>query len=122
MSLDLVDLKNNVLSDYKINDIKIKIVGRLNELGINLEVVKSDLQYLALVCNLVEHLCKRKDKMDKKLLVTKIYKELTTGLSEDEEKILSSNIDYIHSNNQIKKASYYKLFKCMIKEYCFKKR
>ena len=51
MSLDLVDLKNNVLSDYKINDIKTKIVGRLNELGINLDVVKSDLQYLALVCN-----------------------------------------------------------------------
>ena len=120
MSLDIVPLKNNILIDFKRNEIKNKIISRVNELNIPIVNYKNDNEFLTLVCNLCEYLISKKDNINKKDLVILIYNELY-GLTPEEMETLKNNIDIIHLQKKIKKVSMWKLFKCGVYEY-FKKR
>ena len=121
MSLSLVPLKNNILVDFKKNDIKSSIINRLRELNLDPNKYKLDVEYLTLVCNLIEHLVHKKDKIDKKKLVIDIFTELFgESLTQEEINAIENNIEFIHQNKNIKKVSYYKLFKTGLSEW-FKK-
>jgi hypothetical protein len=56
MGLEIVSLKNNILNDVKMSEIKNKIISRLVELNLNDIKYKFDNEFLLLVCNLAEHL------------------------------------------------------------------
>ena len=43
------------------------------------------------------------------------------GLSSEEQETLKNNIDIVHLQKKIKAVSYWKLFKCGVKEFIFKK-
>ena len=64
--LQIIPLKNNLLVDWKKQDIKTKIISRVNELNISLAHYKNDNEFLVLVCNLVEYLIVKKDNINKK--------------------------------------------------------
>ena len=66
MPLEIVSLKNNLLLDWKREDVKSQIITRINELTINNPNYKTDNEFLVLVCNLIEYLIVKKDKIDKK--------------------------------------------------------
>ena len=123
MSLEIVTLKNNIKYDFTVNDIKNKIVNRVNELGLNNIKYKHDNEFLVLICNLIEFLVNKKDKITKSDLCYLIYAEIfdLDKTNEDEKIMLKHNIDFIHANGSIKKISNWKLFKCGIKEYFRKK-
>ena len=72
MGLEIVSLKNNILNDVKKSEVKNKIINRLVELNLNDIKYKLDNEFLLLVCNLVEHLVVKADKLDKKELVQDI--------------------------------------------------
>ena len=116
--LQIIPLKNNLLIDWKKQDIKSKIISRVNELNINVSQYKNDNEFLTLICNLVEYLVVKKDNIDKKEVVLSVYSELF-GLSIEE---LKNNIDIIHLQKKIKKVSWWKLFKCGINEWFFRKK
>lgn len=118
--LSLIPLKNNLLSDFKYNEIKTKILNRLTELNLANSKYKLDIEFLTLCCNLIEHLVFKKNKIDKKTLLIDIMQSLF-GLTEEEKEVVSNNLNYIHGNNMIKKVSQYKLFKTGIIEF-FKKK
>lgn len=121
MNLQIVPLKNNILVDFKKQDIKNKIIERINELKLNVPLYKNDNEFLTLVCNLIEFLVNsKKDNINKKEMVLMIYQELF-GLTPDEQETLKNNIDIIHLQNKIKKVSMWKLFKCGVYE-LFKKK
>jgi hypothetical protein len=121
MNLQIVPLKNNILVDFKKQDIKNKIIERINELKLNIPLYKNDNEFLTLVCNLIEYLVNsKKDNINKKEMVLMIYQELF-GLTPDEQETLKNNIDIIHLQNKIKKVSMWKLFKCGFKEFFLKK-
>ena len=117
VDLEVVALKNNLLYDFKVNDIKNKIVGRVNALGLNNPKYKHDQEFLLLVCNLIEFLVVKKDKIIKSDLCYLIFMEVFDLNSEEEKLMLKHNIDFIHANGSIKKISKWKLFKCGLKEY-----
>ena len=119
--LQIVPLKNNLLVEWKKNDVKSKIISRINELNINVSQYKNDNEFLTLICNLVEYLVVKKDNIDKKEIVVLVYYDLF-GLSTEEQKSLKSNIDIIHLQKKIKKVSWWKLFKCGVSEWMFKKK
>ncbi len=121
MSLELVGLKNNILNDVKRYEVKSKIISRIAQLNLNQPQYKNDNEFLLLVCNLAEFLIVKKDKVDKQELVVEIFNDLF-ALNEDEKELLKRNINFIHSNKQIKKVSYFKLFICGVKEFFLKKR
>jgi hypothetical protein len=118
--LQIIPLKNNLLVDWKKQDIKTKIISRINELNINVSKYKTDNEFLTLVCNLVEYLVNKKDNISKKDLVISVYLDLF-GLTPEEQETLKNNIDIIHLQKKIKKVSMWKLFKCGFYEYFLKK-
>jgi hypothetical protein len=122
-NLEIVGLKNNIKYDFTVNDIKNKIVNRINELGLNNIKYKHDNEFLVLICNLIEFLVNKKDKITKSDLAFSIYCEIfdIDKTSEDEKLMLKHNINFIYDNGSIKKISKWKLFKCGLKE-IFKKK
>jgi hypothetical protein len=118
--LQIVPLKNNLLLDWKKQDIKNKIINRINELNINCTNYKTDNEFITLICNLVEYLVSKKDNVNKKEMVISVFNDLF-GLTSEEQENLKNTIDIIHLQNKIKKVSYWKLFKCGFSEFFFKK-
>ena len=120
MSLEIVELKNNILVDVKYNEVKKKVIDRIIDLGLNNIKYKLDNELLNLVCNIIEHLVKKKDKISKKDLVMLIYQEIFS-ISTEEQLIIFNNIEYLFNNGNIKKVSTYKLFKTCFSEWTKKK-
>ena len=120
MDLQIIPLKKNLLMDWKKQDVKSKIISRINELNISTAQYKTDNEFLVLICNLIEYLVTKKDNIDKKELVILIYNELF-GLSTEEQETLKNNVDIIHLQKKIKKVSMWKLFKCGVYELFRKK-
>ena len=121
MNLQIVPLTNNILVDFKKQDIKTKIIERIHELNLNLPLYKNDQEFLTLVCNLIEYLVKsKKDNINKIELVLLIYQQLF-GITPDEQEVLKNNINILHLQKKIKKVSMWKLFKCGVSEFFFKK-
>ena len=89
--LQIIPLKNNLLVDWKKQDIKLKIISRVNELNIVLTHYKNDADFLVLICNLVEYLVNKKDNINKKELVISVYMDLY-GLSPEEQETLKNNV------------------------------
>lgn len=118
--LQIIPLRNNLLIDYKYTETKNKIITRLNELYLCDAKYKNDNQLLNLICELIEHLVIKKDKINKKDLAIDIYVAIFS-LTDDEKKVLENNINFLWSNQMIKKVSIYKLFKTGIKEWFRKK-
>lgn len=119
--LQIIPLKNNLLLDWKKQDVKTKIISRVNELNINVSQYKTDNEFLTLICNLIEYLVTKKDNINKKELVLSVYNDLF-GLSSEEQETLKNNIDIVHLQKKIKAVSYWKLFKCGVKEFLFNRR
>jgi len=120
MDLSIVSIKNNLRNDIKNHEYKTKIINRVKELGLHDIKYKLDSEFLSLICNLIEYLVSSKDKLNKKELLMLIYQELF-GLTEEEQNIINKNVEFLHSNKQIKKLSYYKLFKTGILEWIKRK-
>ena len=118
--LQIIPLKNNLLLDWKKQDVKTKVISRINELNVNITQYRNDNEFLTLICNLVEYLVTKKDNINKKELVLSVYNDLF-GLNSEEQETLKNNIDIVHLQKKIKAVSYWKLFKCCIKEFIFKK-
>ena len=118
--LQIVSLKNNLLYDVTVNEIKTKIIKRIHELNLGEPKYKTDNELLVLICNLIEFLVHKKDKIVKKDLCINIFTDLFQ-LTDDEKKALSNNIDFVHLNGAIKKVSKFKLFKCGLYELFLKK-
>ena len=121
MPLEIVSLKNNLLLDWKTQEAKSQIITRINELKINNPNYKTDNEFLVLVCNLIEYLIVKKDKIDKKQICVSVYKDLF-GLTPEDEESLKRNIDFIHANKSTKKVSKWKLFKDGFNEYVTAKK
>jgi len=116
--LELVSVNNDLALDVKRNEIKNKIIARINELGITVATYRLNNEFLLLICNLVEHLVnKKKYKIDKKVLVVEILNQLFT-LNAVEKANVESNIEFLWNNKNIKKVSAFKLFCVGVKE-CF---
>ena len=118
--LQIIPLKNNLLLDWKKQDVKTKVISRINELNVNITQYRNDNEFLTLICNLVEYLVTKKDNINKKELVLCVYNDLF-GLTPEEQETLKNNIDIVHLQKKIVKVSYWKLFKCGMKEFIFKK-
>ena len=109
-TIDLIPLRNNLLLDFKFNETKENIIARIVQLKLNDIKYKFDNEFLTLICNLIEHVVNKQDKISKLDLCISIFQQYY-NLNNDEIDLLKKNIDYIHSNNNIKKINGFKI-KC----------
>ena len=92
----------NVLSKNKIeSDTRDIIVKNTCLLGSDLKQYKFDAEFLLYICNLIEHLV-GSNKIDTKKLAISILNSIFT-LNLNEIEMLSSLIEFLHSNQLIKK-------------------
>ena len=121
MDLSIIPLKNNLLVDSTYNIVKQKIIERVINLGLQDHKYKNDNEFLTLICNLIENLINKKDKISKKELAIDILTQIF-HLTDEEKPLISNNIDFIcNQKNLIKKVSFYKLFKTGLGEWFRKK-
>lgn len=113
--LDIVSITPSLAFDVKINEIKDKILKRMDELRLNDCKYKTSTDVILLICNLVEHLVRDK-KINKKELVIEIM-DGVYSLTPDERKQISGVIEFLHSNGNIKKLSKFYLFCVGVYEY-----
>lgn len=118
--MDLISLNNTLYQDVRKNEIIEKIMNRLNELKlVNIKYI-GDAEFIKYLMNIIEYLVIKKDKIDKKELLLLIFKNHYNATDNDLI-IIDKIVEYIFNNKGIKKVSYYKLFRCAIKEWFFKK-
>lgn len=117
--LDVIPVKNHLAKHLKLDDIKKKVKERIISFP-KFEQYKSDVEFLLLVANILEHLVAKKDKIDKKALLLEIYNEVFS-LTPDDVKAIDTNVEFLFNNKKIKKQSYYKLFMTCITEWVKKK-
>lgn len=104
MSLPYIQPKNALWRENKKQKIIGTIIDRLN--GIVCEGQKKDnLEYILLVCSLVEHLVSKKDKLQKKDLVIEVFQSMYPEFSQEEKQQLDKHIEFLWENGRIKKVS-----------------
>lgn len=115
-SLSLVAVQPNLASDIKRQEIIKQIQDRITELNLRLPEYKNNTEFVLLVLNLIEHLVKKKYKIDKKKLAVHILSTLL-NLGPQDISALETNIEFLHSNKMIKKVSKFWAFCCGVSEY-----
>jgi hypothetical protein len=118
--MDLIPLRNGLFHDVRLNEIIGTVVGRLNELKLIDRRYVGDAEFVLYLMNILEHLVEKKDKIDKKALLKEIFRN-HYGATEGDLVIIDKMVDFLHASKQVKKVSYYKIFKCALKEW-FKKK
>jgi hypothetical protein len=118
-NLDLVSITPSLGVEIKKNEIKKKIIERLNELGLCDQKFKISTDVILLICNLLEHLVKDK-KINKKDLLLEIFQQVY-NIQANDRSVIEQQVEFLHSNKAIKKLSKFYLFCCGVYEYIFKK-
>ena len=98
---DYVIFKNILHKNKTENDIMNIILKKVSLLNDDLKKYKFDGEFLLYICNLVEHLV-GSNKFDKKKLVLNIVGSIF-NLNLNETEVISNLIEFLHSNNLIKK-------------------
>jgi hemoglobin-like flavoprotein len=103
--LKLVPLRNSLKQLSKFEQIANQIVEYIKQIP-NLSNEKNNLELIALVCNCIEFLCKKKYKINKEnLLIYALKKALGEEFSQEDEVLVKKHIEYLHSNKLIKTVS-----------------
>lgn len=117
---EIIPAKNHLFKSLRVNEIKEAVIKRIQSFP-NYQQYKNDVEFLLLVCNMLEHLVNKGEKINKKETLVEIYKQTFSSLSADEQKAIEQNVEFLWNNKKIKKVSYYKLFKTAIWEWVKKK-
>lgn len=97
------------------DQVRDKICERMKTLGLDKGHFKLDLKVLLWVCVCCESLTEKGMKVNKKELVLDVFRH-TFGVSEDDVRVLSNNIDILHACKKIKRKSYFRCFLTSIRE------
>lgn len=114
--MDLVPLKNNLFHDVRLNEVVEKIYTRLLELKLVDKKYVADAEFILYLMNMIEHLVDKKDKINKKQLLLTLLKNHYSA-SDADLLVAERILEFLFTNKQVKKVSYYKIFKTCLKEW-----
>jgi len=101
VDVELINPKNNLLKAQKFNDVLALLKQKVAEYPASY-ILKSCNEFLLMVCKITEEVIIKTDKVNKKEFVTDIFKMLFS-INDNECKLLSNSIDFLHSNGMIQK-------------------
>ena len=120
VDVDLINPKNNLLKAQKFNDVLALLKQKVAEYPATY-ILKSCNEFLLMVCKITEEVIIKADKVNKKEFVTDLFK-LLFGINDNECKLLSNSIDFLHSNGMINKIkNTKKMWNCVKKSVLSKK-
>ncbi len=113
--------KNSLSRETK----KQKLLGQISEKlekVMSTQLKKNDLEFISLVCNIVENVISKKDKINKKEFVFDIFQMLYNNELTQEDKIMIGNhIEYLWENEQIKKVDIFTKTKAIVGSWFMRK-
>ena len=117
-----IDFKNTLKKHTLFYNLLHDIVKKLQEEIKTLEKLRLDPELTLLTCNLIENSIPKANKfdIDKKQLAIQILSPIF-NLTSEEQTIISQQIDFLHSNNKIKKVNFFKNAKNFLSELLIKK-
>lgn len=103
VDLTLIKPKNQLLKAQRLNDLINIVKQKALEFPAshNLKVCQ---EFLLMVCNLVEEIVKKSDKINKKELVINVLKSVLS-LNEPECKVVDASIEFLWGNGLIQKVA-----------------
>lgn len=103
VDLTLIKPKNQLLKAQRLNDLINIVKQKALEFPVshNLKVCQ---EFLLMVCNLVEEIVKKSDKINKKELVINVLKSVLS-LNEPESKVVDASIEFLWGNGLIQKVA-----------------
>jgi DNA replication initiation complex subunit (GINS family) len=105
-SSTLVVPKNELAKRLTAAKIVSQIVKALQDLpSTDLTDLKINPELINYICNLVENLVTKKLKLDKKKIVLDVLTKLIPNLTEQEKKVISDIVEFLHANNLINKTA-----------------
>lgn len=110
-SLCYVNPKNSLARSAKFSKTVDKIVCKATEVPDHIKY-KLDLEFLTMICVMVEHLIDNKKeivKVDKKDVVFTVYGKLFGALTPNDLQVINSNIQYLFENGKIKQKGIIKV-------------
>lgn len=110
-SLCYVNPKNSLARSAKFSKTVDKIVCKASEVPDHTKY-KLDLEFLTMVCVMVEHLIDNKKevvKVDKKDVIFTVYGKLFGTLTPPDLLVIESNIQYLFENGKIKQKGIFKV-------------
>jgi len=110
-SLCYVNPKNSLARSAKFSKTVDMIVCKAAEVPNHIKY-KLDLEFLTMICVMVEHLIDNKKevvKVDKKDLVFCVYGKLFGTLTPTDVQVIESNIQYLFENGKIKQKGIFKV-------------
>lgn len=115
--LPYIQPKNSLARELRKKQIVETVISRVSELNVNFRK-KDDMEFILLVCQLLEHLVLKKDKIDKKALALNVFRGLFNDdiCDADIEKI-SQHIDFLWENKQIVKVSFFRKIPAILCEW-----
>ena len=100
---ELVDYKNELNTHVVKNNLIDKIVEKINKIPKHHEL-RLNPEMILLVCNIVENTITKSDKVSKKEVVIDVFKQINHITCENDINLLGSLIEFLHSNDKIKKV------------------
>lgn len=110
-SLCYVNPKNSLARSTHFSQTVDKIVCKASEVPNHVKY-KLDLEFLTMICVMVEHLIDNKKavvKVDKKDVVFTVYGKLFGTLTPADLQVIESNIQYLYENGKIKQKGFFKV-------------
>lgn len=106
--------KNSLSRETK----KQKLLGQITEKlerVMSSQLKKNDLEFISLVCNIVENVISKKDKINKKEFVFDIFQMLYNNeLTQEDKTMIGNHIEYLWENEQIKKVDIFTKTKAIV--------
>jgi hypothetical protein len=101
---ELVDYKNELNTHVVKNNLIDKIVEKINKIPKHHNELRLNPELILLVCNIVENTINKSDKVSKKDVVIDVFKQINHITYENDINSLGSLIEFLHSNDKIKRV------------------
>jgi hypothetical protein len=98
-----VQPKNSLARETKKQQLLVEILGKLEKISC-VVAKKNDLEFILLVCNIVENVVVKKDRINKKEFVMDIFSMMYNNeLTEPDKQTINSHIEFLWENKKIEK-------------------
>jgi len=109
MEIAELDLKHGLSKHFVFHSLVQVLITKIKEEIPKFEELKLNIELTLLCCNIVENTVKKKTKIDKEKLVVDALREVF-NLTEDEQKTIKNQIEFLFNNNKIVKIDETKKF------------
>lgn len=116
-----INPKNSLARETKKQKLLCQIVEKLEKIT-SQHVKKNDLEFILLVCNIVENVIVKKDRINKKEFVMDIFQMIYNNeLTQEDKNSIGNHIEFLWENEKIKKVDIFTKSTAILSSWFYRK-